>query len=582
MRRTIRAVAAGLLLAGSSGIVAATPVHAQTSICDKYGSAPVQGGRYIVQNNVWGADTQQCIDVTDSGFTVSSSEHNNSTSGAPAAYPSIFYGCHWGNCTQNSGLPMPLSAPEFGQLRSSVSMSFPQDGTWNASYDLWFDPTPRTDGQNTGAEMMIWLDYQGEIEPIGSPAGTANLAGATWEVWFGNSPGWNVVSYVHTGGTTSLNFSVNEFTQDAIQRGYIDPSWYLTSIQAGFEPWIGGTGLSVNSFSVDTQSLQQALPTPSVAGEVATDLDVPWSVAYLPDGGALVTERQTAEIKLVEADGSVRTLGTVPGVVPGGEGGLLGIAVSPDFATDNYVYAYITAADDNRIVRMTFDGESLGEPEVIFDGIAKNVFHNGGRLKFGPDGMLYATTGDAGTTSLAQDPNSPNGKILRLTPDGEPAPGNPIEGNPMWSMGHRNVQGIAWDDEGRLWASEFGQDTWDELNLIEPGENYGWPVVEGQGDDPQYVDPLAQWPTSQASPSGITIAEDTVWMAALGGRRLWGVPIADGGLNGEPQAFFVNEYGRLRAVESAPDGSLWLVTNNTDGRGRPTQGDDRILRLTLN
>jgi glucose/arabinose dehydrogenase len=321
-------------------------------------------------------------------------------------------------------------------------------------------------------------------------------------------------------------------------------------------------------------------PTPTVASTITTGLNVPWGLAFLPDGSALVSERNSAQIKRIATDGTVTTVGTVPGVVPGGEGGLHGLAVASTFNTDRFVYAYFTAANDNRVVRMTYN-TTLGQPQVVFSGIPKAQIHNGGRLAFGPDGMLYASTGDANVTGNSQNPNSPGGKILRLTPEGQPAPGNPTPGNPMFSMGHRNVQGLAFDNEGRLWASEFGQNTWDELNLIQSGRNYGWPTVEGQAGNPNFVDPVAQWSTAEASPSGIAFAGNTIWMASLRGQRLWGIPVANGQRDGDPVAFFNGTYGRLRNVATAPDGALWLVTNNTDGRGTPRAGDDRILRLTF-
>lgn len=325
-----------------------------------------------------------------------------------------------------------------------------------------------------------------------------------------------------------------------------------------------------------------AIPTPRVAGTIATELTSPWGLAFLPDGSALVSERDTAEIKAIPKNGGTpRTVGTVDGVVAGGEGGLLGIAVAPTFDDEPYVYAYYTAANDNRIVRMRYADGELGGQDVLFDGIAKATIHNGGRIAFGPDGHLYATTGDASEQPDSQRPDSPNGKILRLTPDGDPAPGNPNADSPIWSSGHRNSQGLAWESRDRLWAAEFGQDTWDELNLIRRGGNYGWPEVEGKGGEPEYVDPAYQWSTDVASPSGLAYAENTLWMAGLRGRRLWAIPVADGALAGDPKAFFTEKHGRLRTVEPAPDGSLWLVTSNTDGRGNTSAGDDRILRLTL-
>jgi aldose sugar dehydrogenase len=330
-----------------------------------------------------------------------------------------------------------------------------------------------------------------------------------------------------------------------------------------------------------TRSGPGEVAEPSIAGTVTTGLRSPWGVAFLPGGAALVSERDTGRVVRVGADGRTSTVGSVRDVAFGGEGGLLGLAVSPDFASDRLVYAYHTAPDGNRVVRMPLQGGSLGAPEVVLDGIPASAIHNGGRLAFGPDGMLYVTTGDASDVALSPDEGSLGGKILRLTPDGDVPDDNPDPGSPVYSSGHRNVQGIAWDDEGTLWASEFGANTWDELNRIRPGEDYGWPTVEGAGGSDQgFVDPRVQWPTDQASPSGIAFAEGTIYLAALRGQRLWAVPVG-GGRAGEPEAFFTGELGRLRTVTVAPDGSLWLVTSNTDGRGNPRPGDDRILRLTL-
>ncbi|MDP9796712.1 glucose/arabinose dehydrogenase [Catenuloplanes nepalensis] len=318
--------------------------------------------------------------------------------------------------------------------------------------------------------------------------------------------------------------------------------------------------------------------------EVATDVEVPWGLTFLPDGSAFVAERETAKVKHVPAaGGETHEIYEIPGVEPGGEGGLLGLAVSPDFATDRWLYAYFTAADDNRIVRVKVRADNRGvegEPEEIFTGIAKANIHNGGRIAFGPDELLYVGTGDANVKPRSQDPRSPNGKILRLTPDGDAAPGNPTEGSPVFSLGHRNVQGLAWDADGKLWATEFGQNRLDEVNQIEPGRNYGWPDVEGEGDtaDGKYTNPKVTWGTAESSPSGMAIAGDTIFVAALRGERLWAIPL-DGQNTGEPKAEFSGEYGRIRTVEIAPDGALWMTTSNTDGRGDVRDGDDRILRF---
>ncbi len=344
-------------------------------------------------------------------------------------------------------------------------------------------------------------------------------------------------------------------------------------------PASSGSASPTPSAGTASQSASQ-LPSLAVTGAVTRDLTAPWDLAFLPDGSALVSERDSARVLRVPAGGGpAREVGRVDGVVAGGEGGLLGIALEPA-GDPTYLMAYFTAADDNRVVRITWDGERLGAARTVLDGIPKGGIHNGGRLRFGPDGFLYVPTGDTADRASAQDRESLAGKILRITVDGEPAPGNPWEGSPVWSMGHRNVQGLAFDSQDRLWASEFGQDDWDELNLVRPGKNYGWPVHEGRADDPAYVDPQATWPPAEASPSGIAVVDDVVYVAALRGRRLWQVPAPDGRA-GKPRAWFTEEYGRLRAVAQAPDGALWVLTNNTDGRGDPQPGDDRILRVEL-
>ena len=325
-------------------------------------------------------------------------------------------------------------------------------------------------------------------------------------------------------------------------------------------------------------------PTGSVE-VIAQGLESPWSILRLPGGGTLVSERDTANVVEVLGDGSLRVAATVAGVVPGGEGGLLGLAFRPTDGDDpDFVYAYFTAASDNRIVRMPLTGApgslGLGAPEDVLTGIPKAGNHDGGRLAFGPDGFLYATAGDAGNRDVAQDPNSLSGKILRMTADGQPAPGNPF-GNLTWSYGHRNPQGIAWDANGDLWAAEFGQNTWDELNRITRGANYGWPVVEGQAGDARFVDPVQQWSTSEASPSGLAIVGDTLFLAALRGERLWSIAPATSGAALSATPWFTGELGRLRDVTAGPDGELWFIGNNTDGRGSPSPGDDKLFRVRL-
>ena len=314
-----------------------------------------------------------------------------------------------------------------------------------------------------------------------------------------------------------------------------------------------------------------------VSGEPATlaqGLVAPWSVVALPGGGALVAERDAGLIRELVPGGALRDVGTVPGVVAGGESGLHGLAIRGDL-----LYAYFGAADDNRVVRMPLIGRagalSVGAAELVFEGIPRASTHNGGRIAFGPDGYLYIATGDAQNRDAAQDRASLGGKILRVTPDGAPAPGNPF-GSAVWSFGHRNVQGLAWTADGTMWASEFGQNTWDELNRIEAGSNYGWPVVEGAAGDDRFVDPVVVWTPAEASPSGIAAVGETVFVAGLRGERLWAVDARTGGAS-----VVLDGQGRLRDAVAAPDGSLWVLTNNTDGRGAPRPADDVLLRVPL-
>ncbi len=314
---------------------------------------------------------------------------------------------------------------------------------------------------------------------------------------------------------------------------------------------------------------------PRVVDTVARNLSVPWGIDFLPDGTAIVTERDTRRVLAID-DGRVTEIGVIESAAPQGESGLLGVAVSPDFDRDRTLFLYVTTTEDNRIVRTTYRNGRLGSPEVILDGIPNGFIHDGGRLQFGPDGYLYASTGETGVPELAPDRGSLGGKILRITPDGDPAPGNPDPSSPIWTLGHRNVQGLAFDDDDNLWASEFGQSTFDELNLIRKGGNYGWPRFEGRGDDPGFVNPQVVWDTSEASPSGLAYLDGRLWLGALQGERLWRIDVRNGRAT-DPTDFFVGRYGRLRTVVVAPDGNLWVSTSNRDGRATPGPDDDQII-----
>lgn len=322
-------------------------------------------------------------------------------------------------------------------------------------------------------------------------------------------------------------------------------------------------------------------PTPDLAAApdvIATDIQMPWGLAFLPDGDAMTTERQTGRVLRTGPGQEPEPVRTIPDVyLPGGDGGLLGLDLSPRFARDKLVYVFYTAVGgESRIARFKLGSD---EPIEIVLAFTRGENHSGGRLKFGPDGMLYVTVGDGRNGENAQDLDNLNGKILRVTPNGRPAPGNPFPGSPVWSYGHRNPEGLAWDAKGRMYSAEFGEDAFDEINLIRPGRNYGWPMVEGTGDtdNGRLTNPLITFPTA-VGPSGITISGNTLYMAGLTGQALFTMPLTKGGI-GEPTEYFPGVYGRLRTVEIAPDGTLWVTTSNHPRQ--PREGDDRVLRFPV-
>ncbi|GAA2633294.1 PQQ-dependent sugar dehydrogenase [Dactylosporangium fulvum] len=365
----------------------------------------------------------------------------------------------------------------------------------------------------------------------------------------------------------------------------------------------------------DPTDLSPGPDDPSTRGDAlvsvttqARHLDIPWGVTFLPDGGALVTERRTARILKVgpgrQRDGelTVSVVATVTEANADTEGGLLGIAASPSYADDRTVFVYYSTTTDNRIAKLRLSGG----PRPIVTGIPSGGVHNGGRLAFGPDGYLYASTGDASRNENAQHLDSLGGKILRMTPDGRPAPGNPFPGSLVWSYGHRNPEGMAWDSRGTMFVAEIGEAVWDELNVVRPGRNYGWPAVEGIGGDPRYTDPVVAWHPEVGVSAGVAIAGRTAVVTCLRGQRVYLVPLGGGtasgaggrrvegdasgvrwrtgaGVAGHPVEALDARYGRLRTAIRAPDGSIWLSTSNRDGRNDrgPALDDDRILRLRL-
>jgi glucose/arabinose dehydrogenase len=279
-------------------------------------------------------------------------------------------------------------------------------------------------------------------------------------------------------------------------------------------------------------------------------------------------------------------VGTVPNVDnTDGEGGLLGLAISSNYASDHWLYIMHTSPTDNRIVRIKLDNDVLntGSEQILISGLLRNKFHNGGRLRFGPDGKLYASTGDAQNGDNAQNKNSLNGKVLRLNPDGGVPSDNPF-GNYVWSFGHRNPQGLAFDSQGRLWEQEFGNGIMDETNLITKGGNYGWPACEGTSGTcgtAGFIAPKHTYPTSEGSCSGVAIVRDVLYVACERGTRLYREVVSGTDLT-NVQQYFVGTYGRLRTVEPAPDGGLWLTTTNTgDKDSVPNNSNEKIFHVTL-
>ncbi|MCS7234927.1 MAG: PQQ-dependent sugar dehydrogenase [Armatimonadota bacterium] len=324
-------------------------------------------------------------------------------------------------------------------------------------------------------------------------------------------------------------------------------------------------------------------------------LEIPWSLAFAPDGRAFVTERP-GRVRVVR-DGRVdpQPAAILP-VAHVGEGGLLGIALHPRFPNPPYVYLYYTYQQDglrNRVERFREQGGRLVRDRVVVDDIPGAFVHDGGRIRFGPDGMLYVGTGDARQPSLAQDPRSLAGKILRVTPDGGVPADNPFPGSPVYSLGHRNVQGLAWHPQTRrLYSTEHGPSgergfAHDEVNLIRPGANYGWPeVVCSEGSRPEFVDPLACSGDDTWAPSGAEFVRRGSWrgrllVANLRGAHLRAFVLSHDGSRVERQEVVLSGFGRLRDVVEGPDGAVYVLTSNRDGRGRPADADDRILRLIL-
>lgn len=345
---------------------------------------------------------------------------------------------------------------------------------------------------------------------------------------------------------------------------------------------------STLSPSPTTQSTSSKTIVPKTQ-VIATNLEVPWALAFLPDGNILFTERKGV-IKLIDKDGKTapKEIAKI-NVSQNGESGLHGIALHHNFSQNHFVYIYYTYSAGplnslNRVSRFTFDGNNLKDEQIIVDKIPAAIFHDGGRIKFGPDKYLYITTGDATKPSLSQDKSSLAGKILRMTDEGKGAPGNPFD-TLIYSLGHRNPQGIAWDDTGRFWETEHGQTAQDEVNLIEAGKNYGWPEIRGDQTKEDMVPPKIHSGSSTWAPAGTAFFNGSIYFGGLRGQALYEVELRSSQVkldNLELKEHFKGEFGRIRDVVLGPDNMLYITTSNRDGRGNPRSDDDKIIRVDPN
>jgi len=384
----------------------------------------------------------------------------------------------------------------------------------------------------------------------------------------------------------------------------------------------------VNSYAVPTGKTKTLI----------TGLRAPWELLFLPDGQALIDERDSGTISQINKDLSVHKVAftsTTPPCVKFCEGGTLGMTYAADRQGGKLsLFVFLTTLKDNRILKYDLDSDesgnwSLSNKRVILKGIDRSglsTTHNGGRLAIGPDGKLWVSLGDAGMSgSTSQNWNRLAGSVLRMNLDGSVPSDNPRPGKYAWAKGLRDTQGMAWDNYGNMWTTEFGQDTWDELNLMEKGKNYGWPLAEGlykfvdtplppgnpgsngQGTaespapqptipampsdkelmkDSRFTPPVLAWHPMDAACSGIAFVRGSLISACLRGGKLWVIPVLGDRKLGEPQAFFVGKFGRIRKATLAPDGSIWIITSNKDGRGGWSKGgenplDDRVIRVEM-
>ncbi len=517
--------------------------------------------------------------------------------------------------------PTPPSAPKIADLAcQSVTLSWTAstDNVGVAFYDIYHDgqqmatvdgnklTTPLT--LTPGAKWNLYVnarDAAGNVSQA-SPTVPITVPQCTIDTQPPTVPTGLNGSVAGTAATLNWNASTDNVAVTAYDI-------YRNEVKVGSTPNLKFTdsGLAANTayrYSVaardgqsntSQRSVSLALTTGSSCNsavcsvtQVVKETDIPWGLITLPDGDIIYSRRDALDlVRLNPASGKATNIGKVPNSeITGAEGGLLGLAVTPDFpGKDQWIYIYHTSPSDNRIVRIKYLNGSLdtGSLQVLLTGIGRNIFHNGGRLRFGPDGKLYAATGDAQNGAFAQDKNNLSGKVLRLNPNGSIPSDNPF-GNYVWSYGHRNPQGLAFDAQGRLWEQEFGEKKQDETNLIVKGGNYGWPDCEGTaargGNGCQqagFIAPKFTYLTKDASCSGIAIVRETMYVACLQGARVYRHVINGNSLT-NTQELFSGTYGRLRTVEPSIDGGLWMTTSNSPFIDKkPNNSDERVFKVNL-
>ncbi|MFD1147737.1 PQQ-dependent sugar dehydrogenase [Saccharothrix hoggarensis] len=425
---------------------------------------------------------------------------------------------------------------------------------------------------------------QADTQPPTTPTGvTATAAGTTVTLrWSPSTDNVGVTGYEIVRGGVQVGSVTGAATGSFTDSGLTANTRYEYQVRAR-DAQGNRSGLSAPVAVTTGSACATAICAVTVA---ATDTDLPWGLTSLPDGQVLYSRRDAFDIvRLNPATGAKTSIGRVPNAAgTDGEGGVMGIAVAPDFAADPWVYVMHTSPTDNRVVRLRYTGGVLtGAPQVLLAGIPRNKYHNGGRLRFGPDGKLYVATGDGQNGTWAQDRTNLAGKVLRINPDGTVPADNPF-GNAVWSYGHRNPQGLAFDSQGRLWEQEFGNSVMDETNLIVRGGNYGWPRCEGTSGscaEPGFIAPKRTYPTAEGSCSGIAIVRDALYIACLRGARMYRAEISGSELV-NVQQHLNGTYGRLRAVEPSADGGLWLTTSNLgDKDSVPNNSNERVLKVTL-